>query len=747
MRDDQLSGSPGGGGPDHAPSGNGATAWLAGGGEMGERIRRLDWSATALGPTDTWPQSLRSAISILLPSKAQICLFWGPELIKLYNDAYIPVLGRKHPGVLGRPGREVWSEIWDVLGPLLHGVIATGEAFRASDHPFYLERHGFAEETYFDVSYDPVRDETGKVGGVFCIVSETTGRVLSERRLRTLRDLGARQGGPVGGGGVRAGARRARGQPAGRPVREPVPARRRGRAAPRRWRRRRSRRRRADPAGRSRSTTRGGRSARSRRERPAARGPHRRPPPRAACPRTPPPTGRWSTRSCAAAQCAGFMIAGTEPLRRARGRLPRLLRSRGRADRHGGRARRVLRGGAAARRGAGRAGPRQDDVLQQRQPRVPDAADADARARSRTCSRRRAGALAPDDRETLAVIHRNGLRLLKLVNTLLDFSRIEAGRHEARVRADRSRRVHRGAGGRLPLRDRARPDSRSRCDCPGRPRAGLRRPRHVGEDRPQPALQRVQVHVRGRDRASSSPSADRRRRAGRARHRHRHRAERDRPRLRSLPPGAERARRARTRARASGWRWCRSSCACTAATCASRASSAGARTFTVTLPRGRAHLPADRVAPRRTAPATASSSAPRPSSRRRWAGCPTPTRRRAVDTATVPIARARGARPPASAILVADDNADMREYVARLLGARWDVEAVADGRAALAALARAARRSRPGRRDDAGPRRLRAARARCAPTRARATCRSSCCPRAPARSRASRGSRPAPTTT
>ena len=154
---------------------------------MGERIRALDWSSTPLGPAATWPQSLRSAISILLPSKAQICMFWGPDFVKLYNDAYIPVLGSKHGSVLGRPGREVWSEIWDVLGPLLKGVIDTGEAFRASDHPFYLVRHGFAEETYFDVSYDPVRDETGRVGGVFCIVTETTGRVLSERRLRTLR--------------------------------------------------------------------------------------------------------------------------------------------------------------------------------------------------------------------------------------------------------------------------------------------------------------------------------------------------------------------------------------------------------------------------------------------------------------------------------------------------------------------------------------------------------------------------------
>ncbi len=167
-----------------------ATAWLTGGGEMGERIRTFDWTATPLGPATSWPQSLRSAVSILLPSKAQICLFWGPELIKLYNDAYIPVLGRKHPDFLGRPAREVWSEIWDVLGPLLGGVIATGEAFRATDHLFYLNRRGFPEETFFDVSYDPVRDETGKVGGVFCIVGETTGRVQSERRLRTLRDLG-----------------------------------------------------------------------------------------------------------------------------------------------------------------------------------------------------------------------------------------------------------------------------------------------------------------------------------------------------------------------------------------------------------------------------------------------------------------------------------------------------------------------------------------------------------------------------
>src|SRR3982751_1783318 len=152
--------------------------FLAGGGEMGERIRAMDWSKTPLGRVDGWPQSLRSALSHLLPSKAQIAMFWGPDLVTLYNDAYRPVFGAKHPAALGLPVREAWA------------VLATGEAFWAQDRPFFLERHGYPEETYFDVSYDPIRDESGRVAGVFCIVSETTGRVVGERRLRLLHDLG-----------------------------------------------------------------------------------------------------------------------------------------------------------------------------------------------------------------------------------------------------------------------------------------------------------------------------------------------------------------------------------------------------------------------------------------------------------------------------------------------------------------------------------------------------------------------------
>ncbi|MGE3539744.1 MAG: ATP-binding protein [Candidatus Tectimicrobiota bacterium] len=165
-------------------------AYLVGGWEMGQRIRAYDWTTTPLGPVITWPQSLKSALSILLPSKAQIVLFWGPELITLYNDAYAPVLGAKHPWALGRPAHECWSEVWHVLGPLFQGVVGTGEAFWAKDYLFFLHRQGFLEETYFDVSYDPVRIENGSVGGIFCIVSEQTGRVLGARRLRTLRELG-----------------------------------------------------------------------------------------------------------------------------------------------------------------------------------------------------------------------------------------------------------------------------------------------------------------------------------------------------------------------------------------------------------------------------------------------------------------------------------------------------------------------------------------------------------------------------
>jgi signal transduction histidine kinase/DNA-binding response OmpR family regulator len=167
------------------------TQWLSGGGELGALTRAKDWSGTSLGPLVKWSSTLRNLTSMMLASHAQIVLFWGPDFTVFYNDAYRAVLALKHPWALGRPGREVWPEIWDdKLSGLLEGVVSSGEAFSGSDVPFVLERQGYPEETYFDISYDPVREESGNVGGVRCIVSETTGRVVGERRLRMLRDLG-----------------------------------------------------------------------------------------------------------------------------------------------------------------------------------------------------------------------------------------------------------------------------------------------------------------------------------------------------------------------------------------------------------------------------------------------------------------------------------------------------------------------------------------------------------------------------
>ena len=103
----------------HSPNTQGRD--FPGGGEMGKLIREHNWSATPLGPVETWPQSLRSTVSILLPSKAQIVLFWGPELITIYNDAYAPVFSAKHPWALGRPARDCWSEVWHVIGPAVRG--------------------------------------------------------------------------------------------------------------------------------------------------------------------------------------------------------------------------------------------------------------------------------------------------------------------------------------------------------------------------------------------------------------------------------------------------------------------------------------------------------------------------------------------------------------------------------------------------------------------------------------------------
>jgi PAS domain S-box-containing protein len=159
-------------------------AFLARGGEIGALMQRKDWAQSPLGSPADWPVALKTAVGLMLTAKAQIVLFWGPEFVALYNDAYAPTIGLKHPHALGRPAHEYWSELWDDLRPLLQSVRDTGETVFAKDRPFYIERHGYPETVYFDISYSPVFETDGGIGGVFCIVSETTGRVVGEQRLR-----------------------------------------------------------------------------------------------------------------------------------------------------------------------------------------------------------------------------------------------------------------------------------------------------------------------------------------------------------------------------------------------------------------------------------------------------------------------------------------------------------------------------------------------------------------------------------
>ena len=169
---------------------------FSGGGEMGAQMRGHDREQTLLGPVAGWPQSLRIAVRILLGSGYPMLICWGPEFVMLYNDAYRPVLGRsKHPGALGQRCEDVFSEAWNFIGPLFGKVMSEGQdASTLTDQLFLLDRNGYLEETYFTFSYSPVPDDDGRVGGVLVTALETTERVIGDRQRRVLRDLASRTG-------------------------------------------------------------------------------------------------------------------------------------------------------------------------------------------------------------------------------------------------------------------------------------------------------------------------------------------------------------------------------------------------------------------------------------------------------------------------------------------------------------------------------------------------------------------------
>jgi signal transduction histidine kinase len=168
---------------------------LAGGGEAGAIAREIDWSRTPLGPVEGWSQALRSAAALVLHNDSGMLLWWGPDFVQLYNDAYRPVLGDKHPRAMGQPFRECWSEVFHILGPLAERPYRGGASMTSDDLPLLINRKVHREETHFQVAYSPVPDETAQpigIGGVLATVTEITEQAYGSRQLEMLRDLGAR---------------------------------------------------------------------------------------------------------------------------------------------------------------------------------------------------------------------------------------------------------------------------------------------------------------------------------------------------------------------------------------------------------------------------------------------------------------------------------------------------------------------------------------------------------------------------
>jgi PAS domain S-box-containing protein len=660
--------------------------------EMARRMRALDWSKTPLGPAEHWPQSLRTSVSICLDCAFPIVLWWGPELAILYNDEYSPMLGpAKHPAALGQPGAKVWAEIWDVIAPMLSHVVERGEATRSRDLLLHIDREGYPEEAYFSFSYGPILDDQGKVGGVFCPVIETTEKVIGERRLRTLRDLAAKcKGAESETAAYEAAAQVLEANPFDLPFALLYEV--------------------AD----DRSTARLAASAGIAGHAHAA-----------------PPTvalgdeDAWSLGAVArsgdpavVANLAGRFEclpsgAWKVPPHQALV-LPMLLPGQGRP-------RGLLVAGVSPMRAL-------DDAYRTFFGLVATQIAAGlADAQALEAERRRAEALAEIDRAkttffsnvshefrtpltlmlgpledalanahgqlpkeaaaTLAVAHRNSLRLLKLVNALLDFSRIEAGRVEASyeptdlaaLTADLAS-VFRSAIERAGLE--------LVVDCPP-----LRDPAYVDRDMWEKVVLNllsnalkftfdgkitVALHARGErielavtDTGVGISEAD----------------------LPKMFQRFQRVKNARSRTHEGsgiGLALVSELVKLHGGEVAVRSREGAGTTFIVAIPAGQAHLPAGRIGTARLLPPTSVGATPYLEEALRWLpgyahghGGGNAPARTVIDIAEGRLLHARRGRAGAR-ILLADDNADMREYVRRLLEQSYDVEAVADGEAALA---------------------------------------------------------------
>ena len=480
----------------------------------------------------------------MLGSRFSMWMAWGTELTFFCNDAYRrDTLGSKYPWALGRRSDEVWSEIWPDIGPRIDSVITTGEATWDEALLLFLERSGYQEETYHTFSYSPITDDDGQIAGMLCVVSEDTARVIGERRMTTLRDLGTGLARASTTAEVSAAASRQLGAGSVQPaVRRRLPVRRgrldRSAGLDGRHRRRACGDSGGRPARRAAAGVAGARPARrsSTRRRPLVRS-VRRPADRrvartARCARSP-----CRSPSRASAGRSGFMVVGLNryrPLDEAYRGFLDLIASQIAAAVTRARAFDEERQRAEELAELDRAkttfftnvshelrtpltlllGPAEDALADTSEP------------------------LPSTQRNRLEVIQRNGERLLKLVNTLLDFSRMASGSAVGRFEPlDLARYTAELAS----MFDSAMRRAGLEFTIEARPleRAGLRRCRDVGQDRAQPALQRAQGDLRGR-RHRSRRRRRRRRAARRHRHRRRDPAGRAATAVRAIPPGQRR---------------------------------------------------------------------------------------------------------------------------------------------------------------------------------------------------------------
>jgi PAS domain S-box-containing protein len=664
-------------------------AALAGGGEMGRRIRAFDWSATPLGPIDGWPQSLRSALSICLNSNFPIALYWGADLVLLYNDEWSPIPGEKHPWALGRPAREAWPEIWHIIEPLFGRVMATGEATRSRDQLLPMHRHGFTEECYFDYTFSPIRGEGGEVQGVFNAVLETTNRVVGERRLRTLRELGAWQTGEartaeeacrtathviaenphdlpfvllylLGGdrravlAGLTGLGREASASPAAVALDS------------------------ADAPWPFRGVAETGKPVEVD-DLPARLGPL----PGGAWPE---PTQRAVVLPMAKSgqtDVAGFVVAGVSP------RLKLDDDYRGFLD--------LLAGHVAAAVASARA-------YEEERKRAEALAELD-RAKTAFFSNvshefrtpltlmlgpvedmlaKPAEQVPPDNRELLGVVHRNGLRLQRLVNALLDFSQIEAGRVRATFEptdlaaftadlASNFRSACEKAG--LTLTVNSPPLSEPVfVDRPMYEKVVLNLLSNAFkftlEGGIAVELRRAgpSVELRVRDTGTGIPAAEM-------------------PRLFERFHRVGNARGRTHEGSGIGLALVQELVKLHGGAITAESEVGAGTTFTVTLPLGSDHLPRERVVTGGT-PAPTAGASPFVEEALRWlpdAGGPDDPGPDLPEQPNDLSAPAPSLRPAAERprVLVADDNADMRRYIQRLLAGQYTVEAVADGAVAL----------------------------------------------------------------